>query len=798
MTEGSDHLNRFGGSASAEAVVQAGEVHGGVHIHSGTAAPVPVPHQLRADVGHFVNRGRELERLGRLLPEAAGAPATAPLAVVTGSAGVGKTSLVLRWAHSVRRYFSDGELYVDLRAHSPGPPRAPHEVLGRFLEDLGVPPGQVPAGPERRETTYRSLLADRRLLIVLDNAASSAQVRPLLPGAGGCLVVVTSRDDLPGLVTREGALRVEVTTLPPAEAVALLRAATAGYRPRDRRTDLLELAALCAGLPLALRIAAERAAGRPATALGELIAALRDEGVRSHVLTAEEADDEGGSGAMRSVFEWSYRALPDPAARLFRLLGLHPGAQFGLPAVAALAGVAPAQAHPVLESLVRAHLLERRSEERYAFHNLLRAYAADQVGRADGEAERAAALGRCLAWYLYTACAAQQAISPYDSYRPDGRVPAPPGVLDFDGYDAAFGWYRSERANLVEATRSAAENGFPEVAWRLAVVLRAVYMHHNAFDDWVTTARIGVTAAVRTGEQEGEAEALENLGKAVFQALHLDEAEECHRAALAIRRRLGDRRGIGVSTNALGLLALRRRRLDEAREHFAAGAEAFDSLGDRRWAALLRGNLAEVLCELGRWEEAAGILEPTLPYLEQLADSSGRGNGLYLLSRARRELGDLAAASRAIDTALDLARREDNQMWRGYWLLERARVTLAEGDPEGALRQCRESAAVQRRLGDAAREAAAVDAEGEVCRALGLFAQSAALHRRAVGAFRRLDAGWQLAVALEGWSVALAALGDRAAARAAGEEALRLLGAFADPPAAVRAGRVAGLLAELS
>ncbi|MFF0723436.1 NB-ARC domain-containing protein [Streptomyces sp. NPDC004134] len=549
-------MNRVGGETVAHAVVQARDISGGLHLHQhGQATPAIVPHQLRGGAGHFTNRSRELARLDSLLAEDAARSRTSRVAALTGTGGVGKTSLALHWAHAAQEHFPGGELYANLCGYAAEAPAAPEEVLGHFLEDLGVPAAQVPAVRERRETLFRSLVAGRRMLILLDNAAHSAQVRPLLPGTAASLVLVTSRDDLTGLVTHGDAVRIRVPTFPADDAVTLLRATTADERTGDPGADLSELAGMCGGLPLALRIAAERAAGRPAIPLRELIDELRDESARWTVLTADPGEgNEEGTDAMRSVFEWSYRALPPSAARLFRLLGLHPGNEFGLPAAAALAGLEPARVQPVLETLTRAHLLQRRPGGRYEFHDLVRAYAAERVRREENEDDRTAVLSRCLAWYLHAEDAAQRAIAPYDRWPLDDHVPAPDHTPAFDGYESAFRWYGMESANLVTATRSAADAGAFGIAWRLAVVLRAIYMHQNAFDAWSTTARIAVEAARASGEEAGEAQALENLGKAEFQRLRLAEAEECHRGALAIRRRLGDAHGMAVSTNALGLL----------------------------------------------------------------------------------------------------------------------------------------------------------------------------------------------------------------------------------------------------
>src|SRR4051812_15290144 len=557
------HANQFGGSGAD--VVQARDVQGGVHFHGYVPSFSVTPRQLPGGIRGFVNRQAELARLDDIAAEHHEEPFAAAVAVITGTAGVGKTSLALHWAHGARQRFSAGELYVNLRGYDPGLPATPEQVLDRFLRDLGVPAAAIPVSLEDRASLYRSILADRRMLIVLDNAAHAAQVRPLLPGTPGSLVLVTSRNRLSGLVVREGAYRLSVGMLLEADAVTLLRAITAGYRAHDRPHELQELARLCARLPLALRIAAERAASRPLMLLDELIADLRDESALWNALSAEN-DDE--ADAVRTVFAWSYRALPEPEARLFRFLGVHPGEDFSLPAAAAVVGIAPAQARQQLDVLVGAHLMEQSAPGRYRFHDLLRAYAIDQLHHLETGDAQIAALRRVLHWYLHTADAAQRILTPFDSYPLDEEIS--PGVAPgtFDGYEAALRWYQAEGVNLVAATRVAAEAGLPAIAWPLSAVLRGVHMHQNAFDEWITTARIGVDAAVHVVDRRGEAEALESLGKACFQSRRLDEAERAHRAALAIRRETGDRFGEGVSVNALGLLGLRRRRLDDARSLF--------------------------------------------------------------------------------------------------------------------------------------------------------------------------------------------------------------------------------------
>ncbi|WP_308190748.1 NB-ARC domain-containing protein [Streptomyces sp. HPF1205] len=389
-------------SGTSRDVVQAGNVSGDIHFHQ--AAPRggsdPRPRQLPADVHAFVNRTEELGRLNAVLAGREGGQVVVSVHVVAGTAGAGKTSLILHWAHQVKDRFPDGQLFVNLRGYDPGEPVTAEQALRRFLRALGVAPGEVPQDMDDAAALYRSILADRRMLIVLDNAATAGQVRPLLPGSGGSLVVVTSRNRLAGLAVRDGARRLTLGTLPEPEAVALLRAVTREYRPEDDEESLAQLAGLCARLPLALRIAAERAASHPHLSLDDLIAELRDESVLWDALSTGSDED---AEAVRTVLTWSYRALAGPAARLFRLLGLHPAPEFGLHAAAALADLTLGRTRQLLDDLVGAHLLEQTAPDRFQFHDLLRAYATQQAHAEEGVQQRQDALHRLLEWYLHTA-----------------------------------------------------------------------------------------------------------------------------------------------------------------------------------------------------------------------------------------------------------------------------------------------------------------------------------------------------------------------------------------------------------
>ncbi|MDA8371618.1 MAG: tetratricopeptide repeat protein [Nocardiopsaceae bacterium] len=781
-----EHVNRSEPTGAAD-LVQARDVHGGVHFHGARPSGEPPLHQLPGDVRHFIDRRAELDGLDALLS----GDTRESLVVITGTAGVGKTSLALRWAHRVRQRFPDGQLYVNLKGYDPGTPMAPEQALDRFLRAIGVRPSAIPSDTEERAALFRSYLADRRILLVLDNAATGSQVRPLLPGTASCLAIVTSRNRLSGLVARDGGRRLTLDILPEADAVALLKSVTDNYRDGDTPEQLRELASLCARLPLALRIAAERAASRPFMPLTELIQDLRDESALWDALTV--GDDEEAD-AVRTVFAWSYRALADDAARLFRLLGLHPGSDFGSSAAAALMGRADRIRH-LLDALVGAHLLEQTGPDRYQLHDLLRAYATDQVRHLETETQRHAALRRVLNWYLHTADSALAVFMPFNR-TVSVTEPVESAPLRFPTEAAASTWFETERENLVAATRAAGENGLHQIAWQLAAVLRSVFMHQNAFEDWLATGHVGLAAARAARNRYGESEILESLGKAYFQARRLAEAEEHHRAALEIRREIGNRFGTAVSTNALGLLGLRRRRLDDSVAYFRQSLAIFHELDNPRWEALLSSNLGETLYELGHLHEAVDYLEQALAIQREIGDQAQEGNSLFFLSMAQRELEQTAEALRSIESALDIAHGAQNSVWLAHWSVEYARVLRATGRPDEALDPLHRAAVIQRRLGDQSRAAMALDCTGETYRELGQPDEAVKFHRQAAKAHRELGDLWHLAAALNNLASALTEEGRPEDARRHWEEASALLDRFPDPRATAARDRISAALRE--
>ncbi|WP_228647424.1 tetratricopeptide repeat protein [Microtetraspora sp. AC03309] len=749
-----------------------------------------VPRQLPSGVRGFVNRVGELERLRKVLIPDGDLLRSVGACVIAGTAGVGKTALALHWAHQIRERFPDGQLYVNLRGYDPGPPITPNEVLDRFLRALDLPAGAIPPDLEARAALYRSLLAGRRILIVLDNAMSAAQVRPLLPGTDTCLVIVTSRSRLSGLVVRDGAHRVTVDMLPEPEALDLIRQVIADYRGEDDAAQLAELARLCARLPLALRIAAERAASRPWMPLGDLIQDLRDESALWDALTAESGDE---ADAVRTVFAWSYRALPEPVARLFRLLGLHPGPEFGIPAVAAMVGITAGQARQMLDMLVGAHLVEQIAPDRYQFHDLMRAYALDQAAAEESEESRHAVVRQVITWYLRSAAHAQEKLAPLDRPIELGDATPPVAVVNVFDYSEALRWFQAELANLVVAVRAAAQTGLDDLAWRIAAIARSYCMRHNPFESWFAMGSMGLEAARRTGDRYGEAEVLDSLGKAYVQSHQLAEAAEHHAMALALRRDIGDRLGEAISLNALGLVHIRRRELAQAYSEFEQSLDVLRTLDEPYWRSTVLANLAEAGCDLGRLDEAADFAVHALDGFRRLDNPDGQGNALRILATVRRESGQVDLALDHVEEALAIARERCNLAWEGFWLLELGKAQLAEGRPADSLVSFQRSASIQRRMGDRSREARALDGTGEAYRALGRPAEALEFHRRAAAVHRELGDRWQLAIALENMMVAIDLSGSGDDITPYRREALSALVRLEDPRARAVRDRITAI-----
>ncbi|MEV6492478.1 BTAD domain-containing putative transcriptional regulator, partial [Actinoplanes sp. NPDC051633] len=498
----------------------------------------PRPAQLPHAPADFVGRADAVRHLDSLLEEEGASGGTVVISAIAGTAGVGKTTLALHWAHRIRHRFPDGQLHVNLRGfHPAGSPLEPTEVLKGFIEALGVSSQRIPASVESQIGLYRSLLADRRVLILLDNALDSDQVRPLLPGTAGCLVIVTSRHDLTGLVAVEDARPIALDLLSPAEARVLLRRRIGAARLDAEPAAVDQIIAACARLPLALTVAAARAATRP----GYPLRVLADE-LHQARRRLDAFDDGDRATDVRAVFSWSYQSLSPAAARLFRLMALHLGQDAAAPAVASLAGVPVADLRAPMSELIRAHLVTEHVFGRFGFHDLLRAYAAELTQTVDTAADRDAAIRRLLDHYIHTANRAQRLLGPPEPLAPPHAVTIEvPAMLDgvavaeITGHDEAMSWFDTELSDLLAALVQAFDAGFAEQAWLLTIALTPFLESQGVwYDEW------SGELASRPDELHQRALVQRLLGRACARLGRHDQAQDHLREALGHYRCAGD------------------------------------------------------------------------------------------------------------------------------------------------------------------------------------------------------------------------------------------------------------------
>jgi DNA-binding SARP family transcriptional activator/Tfp pilus assembly protein PilF len=681
----------------------------------------PVPAQLPGDVDVFTGRASELAELDRLAAtigqpsrdsrtsgDSHGGRASAgPSAVVisiSGTAGVGKTALAVRWAHRVRDAFPDGQLYVNLRGYDPGQPILAGDALAGFLRALGMQGQDIPRELDERAAAYRTLLDGRQMMVVLDNASSVEQVRPLLPGSPSNLVLVTSRDSLAGLVARHGARRVDLSTLPPDDAFALLRTLIGG-RAEAEPDATTTLTRQCAQLPLALRVAAELAAASPAMTVAQLADELTDEQQRLDLL---DAGGDPGS-AVRGVLSWSYHHLPSGYARAFRLLGLHPGPDLDPYAAAALTATSHPHARRLLELLARAHLIHRTRPGRYGMHDLLRAYAADL---ASADVERYPALTRLFDYYVAAAAAAMDTLMPAERHlRPRVGIPATP-VPPVADPAAARAWLDSERAVLVAATTHTAAHGWPAHTIRLAGTLYRYLESGGHYTDALTIHTESCRTARRTGDLAGEATALTNLGIISWRQGRCQEAAANHQRALQVSRQIGDRSGEAIALNNLGVVYERQGLAQQAADHYRQTVTLSARLGDRSGEARSLANLGGIYCQQGRYEQAARHLRQSLALFREIGDHPGETAALTGLGIIDGRQGRYEQAASHYRQALALANETGDRPGEVEAHNGIGDVLLAAGRASQASDHHTIALAVASRIGDKYEQARAHDGLG--------------------------------------------------------------------------------------
>jgi len=742
------------------------------------AAPAParvVPQQLPPAVRAFTGRDRDLIELDALLGAGTGQADPVVITAIAGTAGVGKTALAAHWARRVADQFPDGQLWLNLRGYHPGRPMPSGQALTVFLRALGVPSSQIPVELDAQVGLYRSLLAGRRLLIVLDNASSPDQVRPLLPGAPGCLVLVTSRDELTGLVARDGAARLRLGLLSAADAAALLRTLLG---PAAAPATLAELATLCARLPLALRIAADRinSSSRPvAEAVAELAAEPR--------LDALAAGDDPHTAA-RAVLSWSYQALPPAAAVLFRRLGLVPGADWDAYAAAALLGGTLADARQTLAALVSAHLVEEY-RGRYRMHDLLREYAREHARAEDADADRAAVTGRLLDHYLRNAAAAVDVAIPHEKHRrPAVPPPRPPAPAFADARDA-LGWLDAERHNLVVTAVHAADEGRSEHIRLLESTIYRYLLTGGHHSEALLLHGRALDAAVAAADRPGEAAALNNLGNVHWQLGDYGQAADDYRGALALRRATGDRAGEAAALNNLGVIEWHLGHYEASAAYYAQALPIHHETANRVGAATTLANLARVYQRIGRVGEVLDLQQQALAIFREIGDRSSEANSLSSLGtyyrRQRQDEVALDYYQQAIAMQLELGDR----IGEADSLTCIAVIFRHWGRYEEAAAHCQRALAMARELGHRTVQLTVLVTLGDVALAAGRPAEALGHHQAALGLAEEMSDRFMQARALRGLGTVRQAMGDPAAARRHWQRALELYTDLGVPQAEV-------------
>ncbi|MGW5051802.1 ATP-binding protein [Actinokineospora sp. NPDC004072] len=634
--------NEVAGSAGGP-VVQAGVIHNLTLAND----PLPVPRQLPMAAPDFVGRHDQLAALDGMVRSAS---RTVVVTAVDGLPGVGKTALALFWAHQVQDRYADGTFYADLRGYGPGKQATPNEVLDGFIRSLGVRPERIPVDAGARAALYRSLMADRQMLVVLDNANSAEQVRPLLPGGSASAVLVTSRDSLTGLVVGERARRLTLRPLPPEDAVHLLGTAIGPHRAATEEAAVRALARQCGSLPLALRIAGSRIAMRPGTSVAAVVGEM--EGDRLAALSA--SSDE--ASAVRAVFGWSYRKLTEEQAALFRRLGLHPGGTFGPHAAAAVSCSPILRARNLLDELVEVNLLEAEGDGRYRFHDLLRAYAVERVNQDDSAHVRDQGVRAVLRWYAYMAATADHELYPAYVHRFHDLDRPPTAVIPVRGRVEALSWLAGERLNVLAALRHASESDRCASAVSLVHAVETYLYHHAFWDELFEALSLGITAAERIGDRASRAWFLNRSGWARLQVGEWEDAVGELRTALTAARELGDPYLEAYARNDIGMACLRRGRHREALRILLPAVALSRGTDGGRQRAFVHCNLSSAYAGLGEHRNALEHARRSLVLRRDAGDSEGEVFTLNQLATVWLALGDHSRAIAVCEEALAIPR----------------------------------------------------------------------------------------------------------------------------------------------
>jgi tetratricopeptide (TPR) repeat protein len=629
---------------------------------------------------YFAGRATELAMLSELSGKALDAGGTVVVSAIGGTAGVGKTALALHWARQVVHLFPDGQLHVNLRGFGPsGTPAAPGGVIGDFLDALGVPPESVPDGTEAQARLYRSMLSGKRMLIVLDNAHDSDQVRPLLPGSPGCLVLVTSRSQLTGLVATEGACPITLDLLTEEDAHELLVRRVGTEREAAEPEAAAELIRLSARLPLALSVVAARAVIQPGLALS-----ARAEEVRAAGNSLDALNVRDTATNLRTVFSWSYQQLSDDAQRMFRLLGLQPGPDMSVAAAASLAGVATQRAQLTLNEMAAAHLITRYPPGRYAVHDLLRAYATERGRALDSEDDHRRATRRMLDYYLHTAYAAGTLLNPSSATL---ALPGPvPGATPerFHIASQAMAWFEAEHRVLLAAIARAADAGFSSHAWQLPCTMGAYFNRRGYWQEWRSALYAALTAAERQSDTEGQARTRDDLGAAEARLRQYQNARIHLRQAILLYGQLGDHDHAAHAHWRLAWISEQQKHYGQALSHAREALALSTAAGNLGGQANALNMIGWLEVQRGDFRQALVCCRRALDLHREVGDRDGLGGVWDTMGYAYSHLGEHAQAIGCYQHAVGQYHDVGDRYYEADTLIHLGDAHRAAGEPQAA------------------------------------------------------------------------------------------------------------------
>ncbi|MFC8429483.1 BTAD domain-containing putative transcriptional regulator [Streptomyces sp. NPDC057253] len=645
----------------------------------GTTRKRPV--QLPPDLSMFTGRSAELRRVHALLSPSDDRPNTVVISAIGGMAGVGKTSLAVHWAHQIADRFPDGQLYADLRGFDrSGSVADPAEVIRGFLDALGVPAHRIPVGLDAQAALYRTLLAGHRVLVLLDNARDTEQVRPLLPGSAGCLIVVTSRNHLHGLVVADGAHPLSLDLLTAAESREFLVRRLGTRRVAEEPAAADEIVALCGSLPLTLALVTARAAARPDRSLSSVAGELRE---TRGSLAAFTHDD--GAPDPRTAFSWSYDALTPGAARLFRLLALHPGPDASTATAAVLLRLPLKDTRPLLAELVGAHLLTQRSPGRFGSHELLRIYAGELTESYDTPEERNAARHRLLDHLLHTAHRADSLLAPHRERLTLSSPVAPvASPTAFDSAEEAASWLTAQSPVLLAAVLEAARSGFGTHCWQLAATLELFLDRHGRWQDQLVVQEAALHAAEELGDLSGRAHAHRALGFVHGRLEHPAEAHEHLSTALELFAATGDAPGQGRVHRYLAFQANRQGLHHVALDHYRQAYALYEAAGHRSGQAGIHNEVGWTRILLGAYEEALADCRRAIAMNQELGDRNGEAAAWDSLGYAHHHLGQYQQALICYEHALTAYREIHDDYLEADTLVHIGDAWEADGSQERA------------------------------------------------------------------------------------------------------------------